>query len=115
MIPIRVHSFSTRCISWEEKTMVVPPARPVGGDYGLGRDGVDALERFIEEQDRGPMDDGRAEGDLLPHPAGVVAYDSCRRDQVEHSSSSLRRLRLCRSRPCIAAVKSRSSAPVSRS
>ncbi len=25
MIPIRVQSFSTRCISWDEKTIVVPP------------------------------------------------------------------------------------------
>ena len=75
MIPIRVHSFSTRCISVRREHDCGPSGSGLLQEvpYQSRRNRVHTFEGLVEEQHRGLVDDGRTQCDLLAHATRVVA------------------------------------------
>ena len=70
MIATREQSFSTSCIEWVEKTIVLPWSRSSAiflQDHRAGDQDVQPRGRLVEDQDRRVVDDRPGDRDLLLH------------------------------------------------
>src|SRR5581483_8642682 len=73
MIATRSHRRSTSSITWLENTTVCPPSVKRSSTLRMvGRDGVDGLERLVEEEDAGAVQQGGGQRHLLAHAVAVV-------------------------------------------